>query len=59
MEERPAMGMQIADVFVPELNKIDPDISLDNLAALLDPFLTTVATSNNRLCSPEQQTEYS
>ena len=42
------MGMQIADVFVPELNKIDPDISLDNLAALLDPFLTTVATSNNK-----------
>lgn len=31
--------LQICDVFIAELNKVCPDCSLDNIAALLQPFL--------------------
>jgi hypothetical protein len=33
------IALQICDVFVQELNKVDADASLDVLASLLDPFL--------------------
>jgi len=40
--------LQIIDVFVPELNKVNAEISLANLAALLEPFLHTLA--NTKKC---------
>jgi hypothetical protein len=39
--------LQIVDVFVPELGKVDNEVSLDTLAAFLDPFLTALATTEN------------
>jgi hypothetical protein len=39
--------LQIIDVFVPELNKVNAEISLANLAALLEPFLHTLANTKN------------
>jgi len=42
--------LQICDVFVPELGKIDKDgITLDQLASLLKPFMTALAKSNQDL----------
>ena len=45
---RSAQGicLQICDVFIPELGKTDKDgISMDNIAGLLSPFLSTLALS--------------
>ena len=42
--------LQICDVFIPELGKVDKDgISLDQLAALLQPFMTALARSGQSL----------
>ena len=39
--------LQISDVFIPELGKIDKDgISLDQISALLRPFMTALAKSD-------------
>jgi len=35
--------LQISDVFVEELNKVDKDASLENIAKLLEPFLMAIA----------------
>jgi len=44
------VGLQITDVFVVELGKIDAkDISLETLAVLLKPFLTCMATSSSAI----------
>lgn len=37
--------MQICDVFLPELCKVDDQVSFETISALLRPFLTTLATS--------------
>ena len=39
------MALQICDVLVPELNKVDKEISLDNITKILEPFLRTYANS--------------
>lgn len=42
--------LQICDIFLQELNQVDSqDISFTNLAAILDPFLYTMAHSSNRI----------
>lgn len=39
--------LQICDVFLKEMNKVDNLVSLDNLAAILDPFLGSLALISN------------
>jgi len=41
--------LQICDVYLPELCKIDSEISFETLANLLHPFLHTAATTNCKL----------
>ena len=42
--------LQICDVFLQELNKVDAtEISYRNLAALLEPFLHAVANCRNKI----------
>lgn len=44
------IALQISDIFVLELGKIDSKtISMDQMAALLDPFMVTVARSNSEV----------
>jgi hypothetical protein len=44
------VALQITDVFVVELGKIDAkDISLETLAVLIKPFLTGMATSSSSI----------
>jgi len=39
--------LQICDVFLKEMNKVDNLVSLDNLAAILDPFLASLSLISN------------
>lgn len=41
--------LQICDIFLPELNKVDRDVSFNTLAALLHPFLHTAATTQSKI----------
>jgi hypothetical protein len=42
--------LQISDVFLQELNKVDKDgISLENLSSILEPFLYAMANCKNRI----------
>ena len=42
--------LQISDVFLQELNKVDKDgISLENLSSILEPFLHAMAHCKNRI----------
>jgi len=36
--------LQICDIFVQEINKVDDSISLEVIAGLLDPFLKALAS---------------
>jgi hypothetical protein len=38
-ETAKGIPLQICDVFLKEMNKVDNQVSLDNLAAILQPFL--------------------
>jgi len=40
--------LQIVDVFVPEIGKIDNEISLTHLASLLSPFMDTLANTDSK-----------
>ena len=50
MQQNAAQGLllQIVDVFVPEMGKVNSQISLTNMAAFLDPFLHTMATTRSQ-----------
>ena len=52
-EKMTAQGLllQIADVFLPELGKVDNTVSLQTLATLLKPFLITLATTDKAAVS--------
>ena len=41
------IALQICDVFVQELNKVDKDTSLENLVIILDPFLRALGKISN------------
>lgn len=44
------IALQISDIFVVELGKIDSkNISMDQMAALLDPFMVTISRSNSEV----------
>ena len=44
------IALQICDVFIPELGKVDSnDISLTNISGLLDPFLQSLAKSSSKM----------
>ena len=43
------LSLQVCDVLIPELGKVDSDVSLDVLAAILSPFLDALALSEQRL----------
>jgi len=40
--------LQICDIFVQEVNKVDSDASLETLAELLDPFLEGLGSIENK-----------
>lgn len=40
--------LQIVDVFVPEIGKVDNQISLTHLASLLSPFLHALANTDSK-----------
>jgi hypothetical protein len=40
--------LQICDIFVQEINKVDSQASLDTLASLLEPFLMSLGSITNR-----------
>jgi phage terminase large subunit len=40
--------LQICDIFVQEMNKVDANASLENLAELLEPFLKSLAAIQNK-----------
>jgi len=41
------ISLQISDIFLKEMNNVDSDISLDDLAAVLDPFLKSLGKIHN------------
>ncbi len=43
--------MQIADVYVPELGKVNNEISLTAISSLLDPLLHTLANTSSTVLS--------
>jgi len=43
----PGLQLQIVDIYVPELNKSNDEVSMETLAAFLEPFLTALATTGN------------
>ena len=46
-ETATGIPLQICDIFIPEMNKIQPNASMEELAALLDPFLKTIGIISN------------
>ena len=41
-ETATGIPLQICDIFIPEMNSVQPNASMEELAALLDPFLKTL-----------------
>ena len=39
--------LQICDIFLKEMNKVDADLCLDDLAAIIDPFLKALGRIQN------------
>ena len=39
--------LQICDIFLKEMNRVDADLCLDDLAAIIDPFLKALGKIHN------------